>query len=356
MRRGRLSREVPLGGFLASIGLVLMGASGCGTTREVRGEVVYPASVPVRAFPRIWVASGRLEHELKLRRVVARHLEQGPDRREVRRIDLGELEPMREAGEIPRATVVMLLELELEERTRSEWTTRPETVCGPLGCYTRHRSYMYDVPSVKGTLTITVYDGPTASMLQRVDVEAQKEGGSYQRLRRRVVDELGGRVTRMVDERTVDVRVHLLEVEAKSVRRAIRVIEQGDWHEGREMLERAIEAEEVRELPARRRARVYYDLGIARRFDPETMDDVREHFRAAERALRRALRLHPAQRYAKALGELRRHREHVKTVRKQREAMKHNYRVDREDAASPASKDGTEDVPVPPPGYTDAPR
>src|SRR5688500_11033007 len=87
--------------------------AGCGATTTVHGTVVHPASVPVRSFPRIWIAGGHLDHELALLDDLARHLR--GQRADVRRVELDDLEPLRAGGRIPPATVVLILELSLVE-------------------------------------------------------------------------------------------------------------------------------------------------------------------------------------------------------------------------------------------------
>src|SRR5688572_1775639 len=115
-------------------------------TAEAR--VLQPAVMPVRAFPRVWVAGGHLEDEVVVVDALARHL-RAAGHVEARRMHVGDLEPLRAARRIPAATVVILVDLTLTERNRPEWTTRPEMVCGPSGtCYETHRPYLYDVPTL----------------------------------------------------------------------------------------------------------------------------------------------------------------------------------------------------------------
>ncbi|MFW5920680.1 MAG: hypothetical protein ACOCUS_02480, partial [Polyangiales bacterium] len=236
-------------GLHAALGLaLLLAATGCSRTETVRGRVVYPATVPVRTFPRIWVATGHLDYEIRIAEALAAHLRADTEAK-VRRVQLDDLEPMRVEGKIPPATVVVLLEAELTEGSRPEWTTRPETVCGPLGCYTRERTYLYDVPTVHGELTVTVYDGPTARVLQRVTIDAAEDSRDYATLRRRVVRRLTESVRRKVDQRVERVKVALLEVDIEPVRRAHGLIESGDWHAGRAVLEEAVDGAAVRALP-----------------------------------------------------------------------------------------------------------
>ncbi len=312
--------------------------SGCGGAVTATGTLVHPARVPVRSYPRIWVAGGHLDHEVALRDALARHL-QGA-RAEVRTVELDHLEPMRVEGRIPPATVVVILDLRTAERTRPEWTTRPETVCGPLGCDTTNRSVVYELPVLLAELTVTIYDGPTARMEQRVVLEARDEGRDYLDMRREIVRQLRHDLLRAVDQRTESVEVDLLEVDVPAVQRALAVIEAGDWSRGRRELEEAWDTDEVRRLPPEERARLLFDIGQARRFDPATLDAPEERFAAAERALTAAVRLDPRDDYDRALAALRRHRDEVIAVREQQQAAERNYRM-----ARPSG------IPPPPPSY-----
>lgn len=320
--------------------LVLMLLAGCGAGTTVSGTLVHPATVPVRSFPRIWIAGGHLDHEVGLLDALAAHLRGG--RAEVRRVELDALEPMRVARRIPAATVVVIVDVRVREGSRSEWASRPETVCGPVGCYTQQRSYVYELPTLAVAATLTVYDGPTAQVQQRVTVRANEEGRDYESMREIAMREIREKLVRMVDQRREEIDVVLLSVDVPEVERAIETIDAGDWTTGRRMLEEAWRSPAVRALDAEDRARVLYDIGQARRFDPATLDDPEAHFAAAERALRAAVRLDPRERYGNAIEALERHRRQVMVARAQERAAEHNYRLMRERAPA---------TPEPPPSY-----
>jgi hypothetical protein len=323
-------------------------AAGCGAGTAVSGRVVWPAAVPVRTFPRIYVASGPRRHEIRFAEEMAAHLRSG-GRARVRRVDADDVETMRAGGSIPTPSVVMRLDLDFDEGSRPEWMSRPETVCGPLGCYTTTRTRMVDVPIVLAELRIEVEDGPSGRVLQRTAVEAREEGNDYELMRRRVADELLRRAERMVDQRIDEVQVRLLGADVPEVTTAIEAIDRGEWQRGRALLEQVIEDDAFDRLPAAVRARVLYDLGLARRFDPSTMEDVGAHFRAAESALREAVRLDPDERYARALEELRAHRRQVEILIEQRAAAAHNFSlVERRPDPGGERPEG---LPTPPPGY-----
>jgi hypothetical protein len=318
-----------------SLGLVLCG---CGGVVSVRVEIAHPAAVPARAFPSVWIATGAHPIETELGEAIAGSLRSSD--RAVRQVLIDELEPARRAQRIPSPTLVVLLETEFDEGTRTRWSSRPETVCGPSGCYTADRSYTYEVPEVTGHLRVTVYDGPSARVLERLDVRASDSGRDFDELRERVVTRLRTDLLELFDERVEVQEVELLPVGVASVDRALETIENGDWREGRRMLERARRSGEVERLSPEDRAKLYYDLGQTRRFDPRAAREPERYFRAAEQALRRAIALDDDDRYEEALRDLARQRRRESVRRAQREAAARNFDLAR-----------TPDVPPPPPSY-----
>ena len=312
-------------GLVALAGLA--GAIGCGGASTVEGLIVHPAPIPVRSYPKIWLAAGHLDYEEAIVEGLAAHLRGGPAT--VRRVDLDDLEPMRQAGAIPLATVVVILDVELTDRTRPEWTSHPETLCGPMGCYTTQRQYVYQMPVVEGRVTLTTYDGPTARVQQRATIREASEGRDYATLRQRVVTQIVSHLGRMVDQRRERVEVVLLTVDVPEVERAIEAIEGGDWTAGRRALERVMRSPEVRALPEEERARVLYDLGQARRFDTRVRTSTRERLGAARRALVRARQLDPDERYERAIAELDQQERSIGLVEAQRRAAAHNFSLGR---------------------------
>lgn len=324
----------------AVAGLLMM-AVGCGSSTTATARIVRPAEVPVRSFSAVWIATGHLPVETRIAQGLVQHLENA-DSIEVRRVDVEKLEPARAAGRIPPGTAVLLLEVEFEEDVRREWSTRPERICGPYGCYTEQRSYDYLVPRVRGVLTVSMYEGPSARLLQKVSLDATDEGRSHAALRRRVAGELVEKARAAVDQRVEPVRVTLLEVDLPRVDEALGTIRRGDWRRGRALLERVVRSDGATTLPAEQRARLWYDLGQARRFDPATLEEPDRHFGLARRALEKAVDLQDTPLYHSALADLSRHREQVARVREQQAAAARRRK---------GSRDPSHDVPDPPPSY-----
>ncbi|MFW6031218.1 MAG: hypothetical protein ACOC9T_01390 [Myxococcota bacterium] len=304
-------------------------------------RIVRPAQVPVRSFSAVWIATGHLPEETRLAQELVRHLERA-DSVDVKRVDVEDLEPARVAGRIPPETVVLLLDVGFEEDVRREWSTRPENVCGPYGCYTQQRSYDYLVPEVRGVLTVSMYEGPSARLLRKVSLDAQDEGRSHDVLRRRVLGELVEQARAAVDQRVEPVRVTLREVELPLVDEALQAIRRGAWRRGRVLLERAARSGAAATLAPEQRARLWYDLGQARRFDPRALEEPDRHFELARAAFEKAIDLQPAPLYRSALADLARHRAQVERVREQQAAAARRGQ---------GSREPSDDVPDPPPSY-----
>lgn len=308
----------------------------------VNARVVTPAAIPVRAFPRIWIAAGALDTDRALADQLAEHIRRN-SRSSVRRVPLDPLERQRAAGEIPQATVVVMLESDFDETLRTAWTTRPETVCGPFGCYTSQRPYSFEVPTIIGELVLTVYDGPTARVLQRMTVRTRVEGAGYEDLRPRAIDNLARRMRQLVDRRSRTLEVELWPVDLPVVRAAIAKIEAGHWRAGRRALERFARTAEMHRLEPEDRARVLYDIAQARRFDESFERTPILRLERAERVLRHALELDPEEdQFVRALAELAEQRRDEELLREQREATEHNFRL-----GTPAAPG----VPEPPASY-----
>jgi len=314
----------------------------CGGALEVTAHVVTPAAMPVRAFPHIWVAPGVLESDAMLADALVAHLREG-GRSTVRRVELERLEPLRAAGRIPAASVVVQLESDFDEEMRTQWSSRPETQCGPLGCYTTQRPFSYDVPTLDAKVVLTVFDGPTARVLQRLVVRSALAGSSYETLHAQSMHNLVARLEELVDARARDLPVELLAISAPAVRAALADIGAGRWRRGRLGLEHFARTDDMHRLEPEERARVLYDIAQARRFDLTFETSVSSRLARAERVLRSAIDLDSEEGlFMRALAELGEQRRDEALLREQREAADHNFRL----GAAPGG-----DVPPPPPSY-----
>lgn len=302
------------------------------------GRVVHPAQVPLRAFPRVLVVAPPDDESVQLAERLARHLDGGSA--EVRRESVAAVETLRARGALGPGTVVVSVRAALARDDRPAWGRRDVLECGPLGCIESQRPIVADVPVVVGRLRLTVTDGPRGNPLQRAAFEEEEAGPDVLGARLRVLERLGERMTALVDPRSERVTIELVPVEVPAVRRALALVAQGEWAHGAAMLARFTRSRRFAALPPAERARVLYDLGQARRFDPSLPPD--ERFASAAEALRRAVRLVPDARYAAAIAELDAQRRSGAALRAQEEARTHNFRL---------ARGGGEAIPEPPASY-----
>jgi len=307
-------------GAALALGL-LAPLAACVRPVAVRASVLYPARVPVRSFPAVWLVGGELpEGDLGAR--LAKHLEQ--DGREVKRVPLGELEPLHAAGAISPLTLVVLLEAGLASALQEGYDTVPVQYCDFYwGCSTHFESVYVATPVLAGEVKLTVYEGPTARVLQTESFHAAVAAEDSKATRTRVVDDLGVQLERAVDVLKADVKVELEPVDALPlVTEAIDRIRAGDWRAGRELLEQQAKRLGGREHDEQ--ARVWYDLGVARWHAPGAEGLTQPAFEAARRALGWAVARGGA-RYQPALEALERARERQAVLEEQRSATAYNF-------------------------------
>lgn len=318
---------------------VLASLVGCGQTLTASATLVEPAAVPVRAYPEIWLAGGFLQEDEVALDEAALALETDGKHRVVR-VEPSELEARRRAGEIPATAAVLMIDVRIEEDVRQDWDMRPVRICGPYGCTTQYEQVPTNVPWVRGSARLRVFEGPTARLLQRHVVRTDLYGGDPVVLRQRVAERLAKLVAEAVSVVERAVEVELLQVKDPGVEHALAQVRAGDWQAGRKGLEAAARSDSVRQLSAEDRARVFYDLGMARRFAPSG-GPTEQDFDAATRAFQHAARLDPRPLYADALTDLKAHRAAQARLVAQREAAEHNFALDAQGGA----------MPPPPPSY-----
>ena len=324
--------------------MLACGVAGCSSALTVRGEVVQPAQVPVRAFPRILVTSGASPEADDIANQLAAHLSIG--RSNVRRLDPRAVSLLRRTREMPRATVVLDVRVTLVRRDRPEWTRRDTLSCGPIGCIENRSPTIQDVPVLVAELALTVIDGSSGRVLQREALSEEDSGADLLGMRLRVLERLGHRALELVDQRAREVPVELHRIEDPRVAAALEAVRAGSWTRGRELLESFRASLDYEALPAEQRALVLYDIGQTLRFDPSMPADRR--FDEAASMLRAAIHLVPEPRFAAALGELEAQRHSREMVREQEEAMAHNFAL----TDGPPSERAPS-VPNPPDSYRD---
>jgi hypothetical protein len=303
---------------------------GCGGAITARGEVLQPAQVPVRAFPRILIACDDAPESVELATAVAGHLADG--RSVVERMEPEAIERLRAAGRIEVATVVLEVRASFAQRDVPHVTPGERFDCGPAGCMDWRR--LDSSPLVHVEVRLRVADGPSGRPLQEVELREEETGVDVLGARLRVLGRLGHRINTLLDQRVEEVRVELHPVDREEVRAALAHAVEGRWGEARRALETFVRSSAFRSLPPSTRAHVLFNLGQARRFDTST--PAHQRFASALRALRAAVRLVPDPRFAHALSALEADRRSRAMIRVQQEAMVHNFAI-AEQGAAPAA-------------------
>ncbi len=336
-----------MGPGLWALGLLF--ATGCAQTLTARAPQLLPAQVPVRVFPTIWVSGGDNPIESYLLDRLAAHLAQD-GKREVRRVPVDQLEPAREAGQIDGTTAVMFLRASLEDGVKRYWDSMPTPYCGFYGCTTEFQSYLAAAVEVSARAELTVYEGPTARVLQQESFEKNLLGDEVEELRQAAVDQLALEIERSVDVLRVRPRFELYRLRGfPEVKAALERIEQGDWQGGRTHLEAA-----AKQLSGKKKlvqAKVWYNLGLSRWAAPGPAGLTAEAYAAAYRALALAQRTSPAPHHQAALEELDRAREAFEALEAQRRAAAHNFALAERMKKGKASSDSPAVLPPlePPP-------
>ena len=111
--------------------------------------------------------------------------------------------------------------------------------CGYYGCMTDMQSYLVTAVEVRAKAELTVYEGPTARVLQTERFEGSAVGEDPKQLQESAVELLARELERSVDVLSFHPRFELYRVNMPEVKAAIEAIRSGDWSKGREQLERA---------------------------------------------------------------------------------------------------------------------
>ncbi|MEY4509330.1 MAG: hypothetical protein RLZZ450_1452 [Pseudomonadota bacterium] len=305
------------------LSLLVVGATGCVPSVVVRAPVMYPARVPVRAFPSILIAGNKLPEGDLAERLRAHLAKDG--QHDVKRVEVADLESMREVGAISPLTLVVLVVPGIYDDPQEDWVTMPVQSCDfYYGCFTQYQSVYTQLPQLLGEVTLTVYEGPTAKTLQTATFDAAVYQPDSPQARAQVIDQLGKQLERAVDVLQSAIKVELESVdEHPIVRDAIASIQKGKWDEGRALLEQA--ALQLGGLKHSVQARILYDLAIARWYAPGPAGLTQAAFDAASRALNEAIQLDGSARYQRTQQRLLQARQRQQILDEQRRAATANY-------------------------------
>ncbi|MCS6798139.1 MAG: hypothetical protein NZ898_06375 [Myxococcota bacterium] len=287
-----------LTGLLRSLAFAV--AVGCGGGVQVRATMIEPARVPARQYEHVVIASRGTGAERRMSDVLARRLTVAD--RAPARAHVSELESMRLSGALGSGTGVLVVQVQLTEDARVDWVRRPETICGPLVCITTNRTTLVHVPRCEATVTVSLHDGPTGTLLARERLVERHEAWRDEEACPPALQRLAARLGDVVDDRNVVVEVELVADGLPGADRAHAELARGRWAEGRRILERSVR--HAASLRPADRARLMHDLAMARRFDTALPG----RFGLAARALRAAIALDPSEeRYRDALRAVRAH-------------------------------------------------
>ncbi len=302
--------------------LALATASGCAQPVVARAPVLYPALVPVRAFPSILIAGDKLPEGDLPERLRAHLAADG--QHEVRRVEVSALEPWRASGAILPYTLAVVIESAIDSDAQGQWQSVPVQYCDYYwGCYTDYQNVYGAAYQVSGRAVVTVYEGPTARPLQTERFQAAVYAPDSPEARAQVFEQLAEQITRAVDVLKSEARMELEPVDLPTVKSALALIHQGSWDEGRRLLEQAMP--EIADAKPRVQARVWYDLGVARWFAPGPEGLTQAAYESARQAIERAIELDRTHRYNTALERLSLARERERVLEEQRRATAHNF-------------------------------
>lgn len=235
-------------------GLLVACASACAGRMRVEGIIDHPAELPVRAFAPIAIVSAQDPDSAEIAQRLVEHLSADGTS-----VVLGE-----SAADSSRIRVDLAVRFTTSATTR--WGTRPETVCGPYGCYVRQVSYPYDVVSLVGAISIRVIDPATEQLLAEKTTQAEELGGDQPGrravLRRRLVAE----ASLWFDTRQERVDTRLPRVSGDDYARAVRLARDGRWDDAAGELRTIRSSSAFASRPVESRARVLEALAMAIRF------------------------------------------------------------------------------------------
>lgn len=303
--------------------------AGCSHTLTLHARVIEPAGIPVRAFPHVWVDRGELLPEQEVARAFVEYLQQTPGLH-VRLVNRDELSAARAGGTVPAASVLVVVGVQTKDLSRLEWTTRHQTVCDALGCFSVPNTVSYDIPVMEGELRISVQDAASGQELQRAVVRAREEGRNYDDMLPRLLVTLSDRLHRLAEQRVLRVEVELLEVDHPVMEGALSLAEAGNWLAARDAVEGLVDTDSfATELGREDQARVLYDLSQLMRFATREGEEALVALRASRTIAERALTLHVHSRYVDALKVIDEDIRRRTMVDDQRAAAEQNFAIDR---------------------------
>ena len=310
--------------------------AGCGGGLSVVAHVPRPAEVPARAFPVVWLVPLGDEEARALARLARDHLAGDDASRDVTLSDRHAVEARRAEGRLPPAALVVELALRLVAEPSLGFSQRTDpcmaySADGP--CVSSQRRVLSEAVMIRAQLAVDARDAQSGELLQRVVLEEHEEAPSpldELTARLQVLSRLGTRLLALFDAARDEIRVELVALDDPRGQEALRIARDGRWGEARARLVELASAAEQERWPDAQRAAVLFDLGQARRLDTSDRLPILERLDRAAAILADALRLHPDERTARALEQLRAQRDAHQLAAEQAAAAAHNFALDAE--------------------------
>lgn len=278
---------------LAAFGLAVLSTFGCGGALRFDARVVHPARLSISASQSIAVVHGSDP--------AARRVAEGlVDALRARGVMVDG--PTARIDDVPVGTSRLLyIDVVTSVTLRTEWTTRPENVCGPYGCYVRNVSQPYEMPYVVARFDARIADVGSRAIIEAyagsTEVAGVEDSLGLRRVAARVVERLLAGMSPVTER----VRVAFEPFDDETAEHVVIDVRDGRFDDARSRLEpRLADAS----LDDEARARLHYDLALVITFDPATQTRPSGLAEALEHA-EASVRLDPTRRHVAILERVR---------------------------------------------------
>ncbi len=286
--------------------------SACAAGGGYWGEVLHPAELPVRSFAPILVAHAGDADSREVGAALVEALVRG-----------GTAAELRAASEATSPGMALRVELAVmfRQRVETRWSTRPENVCGPYGCYVRQVSYPYDAVTLVGEVGVSIRDVVADRLLAERRIARQELGGDSSARRAHVRNLLAVALLGLVDPRVERVRVRFARVRVPEAELAREAARAGDWDAAEAHLVTLRDGPAFAALDPEDRARVLHDMALAIRFGRTARAEPSEALGRALVVIEQARALHDAEAHRVLEAALRAQLEEARVLERQRAAV-----------------------------------
>lgn len=275
---------------LFALSLALCAA--CGGTIRVSTRVLHPPRLEIARDERVTVLHAGDAFSLLLASGLASELR-------TRGVRADERSAAAPADDLTGSVLVLTVVLSTSMRT--EWTTRPENVCGAYGCYVRNVSQPIDMPYFVAAYDARLEDARTRTVLESTSGVVETVGTGDSQVRRRLVALVLARILDATEPHEEALRLSFESIGDDALDAALRGLRENDFGRARAALTERLAAAGTDDET---RARLHYDLALVLAFDPASSardgayDDALANAEAA-------VRLDPTGRHIDALERVR---------------------------------------------------